>query len=160
MLRAPVDGYVRPGMRTSSGWIALAVAAALVAAPAAAAAVPGAYEGKLYSSEGTGAVKGSKVTFKVRSGKVRNFRAKGGTSTCLSIIGGTRLTFYPLSFEVPSAAIRNNRIDKRYVVRRDGEKLATNTLKGRFDGRRVSGTLAQDGPSSCAADYRWRARRV
>lgn len=141
------------------GVISATLAIALLVPAAGHPALPGPYEGRLYSSEGSGAVKGSKVTFRVKAGRVRNFRASGGTSMCLSIIGGVDITFYPLSFAVPSAPIRNNRINKKHVVRRDGEDLATNTLKGVFSGRRASGTLAQDGPGSCRADYRWRARR-
>ena len=146
-------------MRTTSRRLIPAIVALALVVPAATdAAKPGRYVGKLYSDSSGKAVKGSKVTFRAADGKLRKFLVKGGTSSCVSVIGGIQFTFYPLSFEVPSAPIRNNRVDRRYVIREDGEKVATNILKGKFSGRRASGKLRQDGPSGCAAHYDWRAQ--
>jgi hypothetical protein len=127
------------------------------------AAAPGAYEGKLYSIDGGKTVPSSKVTFKVKGSKLRTFRVRGGISTCVTlnvITGDLDFTFYPLAFLVPSAPVAQNKVDREYVVRDDGKAIATDTITGRFSGKSAAGRLRQKGPSSCAASYRWRARRA
>jgi hypothetical protein len=151
------------GARRLSG-AAICAGLALALAPGALAAEPGAYRGKLLSVDADRAVPSSKVTFKVSGSTLRKFRVGGGISTCVSlnvITGDLDFTYYPLSFWVPSAPIRGSKVARDFIARDDdGRKIATNSISGRFSGRSAAGRLKQKGPSSCAASYRWRAKRT
>jgi len=143
--------------RTAAACIALACA--LAAPGAAAAALDGAYSGKLYSVGDRGLdrpLKGTKVSFKVKNGKVRTFTASGGIKSCFNAYFN-RIWTERLTFAVPSAAIKHNHFRKKYVVRKDGDELGTNTLEGKFSGKQASGTLEQAG-GYCKGGYRWSVR--
>ena len=113
----------------------LALAISLVAIPAVALAAP------------AGTYRGGGVSFEVSGGKVREFRT---TVTAICPSGSTRI-----KVRAPAARIRDNRFRRRYKpIRTIDQKV---TVKGRFRGRRASGTV-RGGPI-CVFSEGWRARK-
>ena len=113
----------------------------------------GAYRGALYGFNSNLRETGTKVTFSVRNAHVRNFFFRDPSYYC----AGTGV-YESARYTIPSAAIRNNRVNRTYKVG-SGSNTVTFTLKGTFSGRRARGTLVQTGAAlGCSKDWRWKAR--
>ncbi len=127
--------------------------ALLALAPLSGAAQRGAYKGALYGFNSHQRETGTTVKFGVRNGHVRNFVYWDPSYYC----AGTGV-YERAYFKIPSATIRNNRVNKTYRVS-DGQDSATFVLKGTFIGRRGAGTLVQTGAVlGCSKNWRWKAR--
>ncbi len=139
-------------MRLSSRVVVcLILLASLALVPMSGAAKRGSYKGALYGFNSRQLETGTRVTFGVRNGNVRNFVYSDPSYYC----AGTGV-YERAYFKIPSASIRNNRINK---VHKSGG--VTITLKGTFVGRRGSGTLVQTGAAlGCSKNWRWKARLV
>lgn len=145
------------GMRKGS--IAAVALLACTASAVAEGAQQGSYSGRLYGINDkvlSHPVKGSAVTFSVKNGQLRSFKARGGVSTCVIVSFLPPyipvVHVYPLTFMFPSTRVKSNEVDGTY--RTSG---VTNALKGTFTRRTAAGRIDQAGPSSCAAHYRWKA---
>ena len=120
---------------TLTALIALAVPALALAAR------EGRYEGKVVGDpEGD-------VTFKVVDRKVKNFKIDSVTATCYPL---TAVTVF-----VPKARIRDNKFRRNYRPDPDSEHVIR--LRGKFDGKKASGTV-KGGPN-CVYEEEWTAKR-
>ena len=149
----------RPRLHSTS--LALLCLAAAVLPAAAQGAVAGTYRGALYTdSETVEKWNGSKVSFTVRNGKIRDFKASGATVRCIGSItdygDNTRSAF---SAHIATAPIVNQRVNTTEKVMDGDEELGEHTLKGRFSGKRASGTIEQLS-YYCSGKYRWRVSLV
>ena len=117
------------------------------------AAQTGAYRGALYGFNSHQKETGTVVKFSVRNKHVRSFFFRDPSYYC----AGTGV-YESAHYTIPSAAIRNNKVNRTYKVGSGGNTV-TFTLKGTFIGARARGTLVQTGSAlGCSKNWRWKAR--
>jgi len=124
---------------------ALCALTALLFPAAAGAAEPGNYGGKLYAfdKKNTRPYKNVKVSLKVaKSGKkLTKFTVSSAPVFCLNIFSGEGRAEFKVAF-VPSAKIDGSgKFSETYVVKKGGEEIGRQVLKGRFSGTKASGTI-------------------
>jgi hypothetical protein len=135
------------------GLVPLIALVLLALAPLSEAARKGGYSGALYGFNSKQKETGTVVRFSVRNANLRNFFFRDPSYYC----AGTGV-YESARYTIPSAAIRNNRVNKTYKVGSGGNTV-TFTLKGTFSGARAAGTLVQTGAAlGCSKNWRWKAR--
>ena len=135
-----------------------ALALGLLAPTASAAPKVGGWTGTLLMENGNPYANAG-VTFRV----VNN--GKGLQNWTTKVLPVYCPIYYPFTFQtrtvqIPSAAIRSGKVNRKYTVRSDsGQPVGTLILKGTFTSRRkVKGTISyQD--SGCYGTTHWRAHK-
>lgn len=115
--------------------LSFALAAGLIAGPAASAATTGSYKGRTDQNRA--------VHFTVKGGKVRGFEA--GVLTFCNTMGNNHFETDAIA-NLPAIPIRGSRFDLKREVEHDGQ--ITVEVHGRFSGSKVTGKVTLRRPDS------------
>ena len=138
--------------------IILFAAVALVIAPAADAAKPGKWSGKLYGFSSKQVEKGSKLSFKVKGKKLRGVKFRDTSYRCINNgFDPADDTFDSVRLRIRSVPIRGRKIDFRKEYGSGIDSL-TFVVKGKIGKRKASGTLVVYGHGDCSKNWRWKAK--
>ena len=136
---------------------ALLAIAALVIAPAAEAAKPGKWSGKLYGFSSKKADKGSKLSFRVKGKRLRGVKIRDRSYRCVNVgFDPADDTFDRVRLRIRSVPVKGRRIAFRREVG-SGFDSVTFVVKGKIGKRKARGTLAVYGHGDCSKNWRWKA---